>query len=644
MKNHKEKNKSNIKNEYKQKVDENDLEKQISNLSNQFNALRNQQEAMKSFIPDDLKQNGKELGKQLSNLANEYNNLIERQEEMKALIPKEMRQNGDDLSGQLSNLSNQYNNMKCQQEKIKSIIPKEFKQNGEELDKQVSNLVRHFNSLKEQQESINDSLNNNVFNDQYDLSAKEKMDKLMKRFSDLQKENNNVRSLLSIPSNGSVSDTLSKLLKEKRKIEKIISSLDSIIPAEFEGDFSTKIQEMIKERDDIISTVNQVIEISDDLPLNEAVTKLVDYHKILLNLGKMLPVKSIDEIPVTMQNILDTQKKLQKLFKSKDIVASATNLQDQIKQLHDIFDEDRNNDESDNINNLIENARNVTSILQRIQDEIGCNNDDDIIEKVEQYKCGLDSANELLSGIISVFPSIFSALPTPLSSPINKSNSFTTPVSSPLNKSFTSYPSYSTRSQFKDIVEFPLTKYNYDKLIKFFIDLNNKYNDVQNKVSEVMLMAKGVGYLGEVLMEAVIFIRDTAIEDEKQRSMERMNVELTSMRSIHERERNLNEKQKEKLKKKIADQREMIAQVQEKMVQKEDEFHDEIEKQQKIARMATNESELQKRIHEELIRMIAGQPIDGEYLKTHLDPKEIRLIMENDKAAEYLDNSYQKVL
>ena len=88
----------------------------------------------------------------------------------------------------------------------------------------------------------------------------------------------------------------------------------------------------------------------------------------------------------------------------------------------------------------------------------------------------------------------------------------------------------------------------------------------------------------------------------------------------------------------------MIPQFQDKMVQKEDEFHDEIEKQQKIARMASNESELQKKIHEELIRMIAGQPVDGEYLKTHLDPKEMKLIMANDKAVEYLDDSYQKVL
>ena len=119
-------------------------------------------------------------------------------------------------------------------------------------------------------------------------------------------------------------------------------------------------------------------------------------------------------------------------------------------------------------------------------------------------------------------------------------------ISTPSGKLNSPYPSYSARSAFKDIVEFPLSKYNYDKLIKFFIEFNAKFNDFQNKVNEVMVMAKGVGYLGDVLMEAVIYIRDTAIEDEKQRSMERMNVELTSMRAIHERERSLTDKQKEK--------------------------------------------------------------------------------------------------
>lgn len=180
-------------------------------------------------------------------------------------------------------------------------------------------------------------------------------------------------------------------------------------------------------------------------------------------------------------------------------------------------------------------------------------------------------------------------------------------------------------------INFPLQEAMSQRLIQMLKDMKVKHAKMISNIEEVIAKAKGLGYDGDILISAVNYIEKTAIEIESQKGMERMHTELTSVWTIQEKEREQNKKQVEKFKKRLEQSRETISQMQEKMTQREEEVLSEIENEQRKAREAAHECEKEKRIHEELIRLVAGQAVDSDYLQSQLNAKEIQLLKKTEK-------------
>jgi hypothetical protein len=105
-----------------------------------------------------------------------------------------------------------------------------------------------------------------------------------------------------------------------------------------------------------------------------------------------------------------------------------------------------------------------------------------------------------------------------------------------------------------------------------------------------------------------------------------MQEELTLVRTLQEQERASYARHKERFAKKVEEQRSQMAQMRDAAATREHEMMSEVEKERKSARLARDEFEKEKRIHEELIRVIGCQAVDYAFLTSHLDPKEYRLV------------------
>jgi hypothetical protein len=175
-------------------------------------------------------------------------------------------------------------------------------------------------------------------------------------------------------------------------------------------------------------------------------------------------------------------------------------------------------------------------------------------------------------------------------------------------------------------VSLPFSQDAKNAILKQLVRFKQLCEANERMVRSLFCRAKGVGCNDENFDVALEAILEDIRAKEKEKTIMMMHKELADVRAISEKERNVFERHKLKLKKKVKDLREQIIGMQEKMGERELDMIQELESEQKQRRASVAALEQERSVREELIRIIDGQEADMELLNTAVSPDEMKSI------------------
>jgi hypothetical protein len=111
---------------------------------------------------------------------------------------------------------------------------------------------------------------------------------------------------------------------------------------------------------------------------------------------------------------------------------------------------------------------------------------------------------------------------------------------------------------------------------------------------------------------------------------------------VNERERAVLEKQNAKSNQKIAELRSALGALTSKSAEREDEFRSEVDAERAKLRQVSDDLENERKIHEELMMVIAGNSADGDYLRSKLSEREVRQLARAEETRRYIDQLLAK--
>ena len=452
---------------------------------------------------------------------------------------------------------------------------------GSHIDK-VNDLLRSVDKLQKEQKKIIAALPEGQEAESIVAAVQTTTDKL----NALKLEQSKISGLLS-NFGGSNFDRVNELLKAKNALAQEQRDMIKLIPAEFKDDsavdrlsaWKRKYEDMQTERAKIQSYIPSNASISEEVKkMSEQLQELSEEKE---QLAKMLNSADIESAVASLLNTKKTFDDVQTIIASQDIVGAAEALVANNNILQRVTEALSCSEPG----NLEERANDIQNKLTNVVQSLGLTSEADMSAKVAELREGLQEASRLITQILSLLSN---------TSKVN--------------------------------IQIPMEASQEKQLLSIIENFRQKAEKALGDVEEILKRGRSLGYNGTVAMESVDFIVQVAVDEEKQHGLERMHQELTSLRTMHEKERSAMDQQKQKLKKKIEEQREIVAQVQEKSAQKEEEYLLEIEKEQRAARFAQNECDREKRIHEELMRVIGGEATDKDFLKCHLGLRELAAI------------------
>jgi chromosome segregation ATPase len=189
---------------------------------------------------------------------------------------------------------------------------------------------------------------------------------------------------------------------------------------------------------------------------------------------------------------------------------------------------------------------------------------------------------------------------------------------------------------------FPLKRGRADGLVEIVAKIRERAAADRAQVDGILERAKALGYAGEDCMEACEFIANHIGEGQRQRTLEQVNRELAEVRAACGKEQELHAREKAALKKRVADGRAAIAQMQGNVSQREEELGEQIRELERKVRELTEALATERRVREELGRIGAGYSADSKYLRSKMTANELRLlafverIMQQEKEAQEL--------
>ena len=182
-----------------------------------------------------------------------------------------------------------------------------------------------------------------------------------------------------------------------------------------------------------------------------------------------------------------------------------------------------------------------------------------------------------------------------------------------------------TRTNVK--LKFPMTESAKSQYAEFATHLVDEHDEITNEKRAVMKRARAQGYLERgTLEEAVDVIVSTEVGNEKQKILEEMHAHAQNVRLIQEKERQGFEKSKESYKQTIEELRAQISEMQERNLAKDEQRHDEIAEHKSSSVEMERKYEREKRIHEELMRLLKNSIVDFAFLQSNLPREELRTI------------------
>lgn len=606
------------------------IAKVVTDMKDRLATYEKVTEELRSFFP----------GTDVTGLVDAVQQLQEEKEHLDEEKNKILAFKGGSLSEAIDTLIKESQELK--------VIGRMLPNSSETISEGVANLLKENNNFERKQKELQRYLNNDdVVSAVSDLVRTNKtLDKMLQGEGSLidrvaamtrtieKLESDQKRLAMELPEGSESDDVFSRMRQTMAKYNDMKLEHEKItrVLSEFQGTNIERVHALINVRNTLQDQQQRIMEmIPSEAKGHDIVERVRAWASLYNNLTKendrmtsYLPpnfkgslAEGVESLAKERQTLLEERDRLAGLLHSSDLFSTVSDLLDSKRQL-DTVQRILNCNEGDDLtrkaNELVEN----NNLLQRVTAALGCSQS----ANVEEYAASLNRQLNNAASALKLEPG------TDISKRISQLQSGLESASRLIER-ILSLLSNSTVS-----VDIPMESQQEKQLLSMIESFRQKAEAALNASDEVLNRGRGVGYNGDVLMESVDCIVQVAVGEEKQQGIERMHEELTSLRTMHEKERTTLEQQKAKLKRKLADQRAIVADLQEKTAQKEEEFLVEIEKEQKTTRAAQNEYNREKRIHEELMRVITGKATDNDFLKCYLEAGELAAVKEAEKVLQ----------
>jgi hypothetical protein len=584
----------------------------IAALAAEHAELTREQQLLNDQIPTEF--GGLDPHSRLGDLLRQWRTLREAHERVSFAIPSEF--SGGDPSGRVDKLANAWKALAKTQEKLLSVLPSEF--SGSDPVSRVERLASSWKQLGEAHERTLSFLPTEFSG----ADPGTRVEKLTAAWRTLAKTQEKLLSVL--PSEFSGSDPVSRverLVSSWRLLGETHDKIGSVLPAEF-ADSGGRSSPRRSPRKDPPQMSRSVLPIeagasdavgrvemfagswrtlwdtqqrihtllSAEFRGGSVIDKIVALLKHretlqgkLEELRLMLRSRSLDEVSSDVGGLLRLHEQVKDLLKSEDIVGGIRGL----IECREVLASTKVALECGPGLNPVGIASRLVAELKSIRSVLQCQADSDPAKIIRGLHESIQSGKSFITQIIGLL-----------------TGSDRSPVS----------------------IEFPLPSKISQRLLNIVEEFKKSADATRAALESVFARARIAGYLGNDVREGVDLIVKVSVDQEQQKGILRMREELASQQALHERQRQTLEKRNKKLGKDLEDQRGELRQAQEKAFHREDELQSEISREQQARRLAQDESEAERKIHEELMRAIAGQSVDVEYLRRHLSIEEMRMI------------------
>jgi hypothetical protein len=304
-------------------------------------------------------------------------------------------------------------------------------------------------------------------------------------------------------------------------------------------------------------------------------------HRIIESLQKSLQFSEVSEIEEAVSKCLQRDVELRQFLGADDIIAEARALAD------------------------------ARTLLERVQIAVGCSRFEEVLDAVER-----------IVKIIQALRRIFGAdCESDLVSMAKDLQLKGETLRRILNRVLFVL---SGKDAFR--VELGISQEAEDRLLQTMDTFKRNADAARDAIEVILGRARLLQYMDRDVLDAVDWIVKVKVDEEKQMGIERIHQEVSTLRVTYEKVREKQEAHNEKLKKRLESQSTLLLQVQEKAAEKEDELKGDSGKAQEKARLSQNGYEREKRIREELMRVIQGQVCDTEFLRGQVGILEMKAV------------------
>jgi hypothetical protein len=174
----------------------------------------------------------------------------------------------------------------------------------------------------------------------------------------------------------------------------------------------------------------------------------------------------------------------------------------------------------------------------------------------------------------------------------------------------------------KMTLKFPLQQRVVDRLLGLVERFKRRSDDAHEQADTLLSEARSEGYVGEQIIDAANFVTQCCLKRERDHQAAIFKDELQMLQHNNEMIQQTAERQQKKFEKVIGDLKGQLESEKMQGSKREQQLLSIVDEARGEARRATDAMEKQKKVREELIRFIASDAADMEFLSYHLTKSE----------------------
>ena len=516
------------------------------------------------------------------------------------------------LEYQIKKLIQNNADLKSQLDEARQSLPEEFR-NGDKatLKSQIESLVDAMDSLKAERSKVAEILAPGVNSEEVNLanaaqSLLSTMDGIKKILPP---------DLISNSKDGveNITDILRNVVGENYALKEQKHELQNLLSTEgTASDLKAKLQQLLNEKSDLQQRLERIVSLLPGPPTTmddiiEQLHCLIDNNielkelrndiERLLNgnanqkerfLSRLDKLANDNQLKM-IRNMVD-QNSLLKIDSDKymDIVKTIKSYDEKLDDLGP----------KAAVNLLIQESDHYRKLSQLLFEKLHCDSPFDSIKEIEALQHNLETSIELNQHL-------FDAISASAHSPVR--------------------------------IVFPMTEQRKISLFKIIDSAKQKIIELQRSSNNVIDRAKRSGFNGDTLEESVHFLEQRSAFAEQQKQANKFKEEIEELRGLNGKQQAMADQYRDKFRRRLQEKIQYITELQEHIASREDAAVTAIEEEKKKVRQLEIIADKNKRIIEELLRVMNGRGADIDFLRSNLTTPDASVL-------QYANTIHQAVL